>query len=70
MNFNLIYNSTNGGYMKDIQKGESVIFDIYKEKIERWRVSGINLQELQEANKNADDVVNATYAGISSFLNN
>ncbi len=70
MNFNLLYNSTNGGYMKDIQKGERVIFDIYKEIIGRWRVSGINLQELQEANKNADDVVKATYAGISSFINN
>ncbi|MCK9628910.1 MAG: hypothetical protein M0R37_10000 [Bacteroidales bacterium] len=70
MNFNLIYNSKNGGYMREVQKAESVIFSVYKEKIERWRVGGLNLQELSEANKNADDVVKATYAGIACSLDN
>ncbi|MDR3218166.1 MAG: hypothetical protein LBU22_04170 [Dysgonamonadaceae bacterium] len=47
MNFNLIYNRFGSGYMQRLAPVEQEIFRCYQEPIERWRKSGIDLQELQ-----------------------
>jgi len=65
MNFSFIYNSKNGGYMNAMKYAEDKIFNIYSESIQKWRQSGLNLDELSELNKKADEIVKTTYAGIS-----
>jgi len=66
MNFSLIYNTKTGGYMNKMKNAESSIFYVFKDSIEKWRKTGLNLEELSVLNKNASDIVETTYAGIIS----
>jgi hypothetical protein len=64
MNFNLIYNSKNGGYMNRTISADSSIFLLFERSIEKWRVNGLNLSELAELNKQAENLVIKTYSSI------
>jgi len=64
MNFNLIYNSKNGGYMSRTINADSSIFLLFERNIEKWRVNGLNLHELFELNKQAENIVIKTYSSI------
>jgi hypothetical protein len=61
MNFNLIYNHSGNGYMQQLAPVEQIIFQFYKEPIDRWRKSGINLQELKTINAQMETAVKEAY---------
>lgn len=65
MNFNLIYNSKGNGYMQELSATEYYVTNnIYKPLIKKWRESGINMKELDEANKKAELSINQIYGTL------
>lgn len=65
MNFNLIYNSNGNGYMQELSATEHFVTNtIYKPLIKKWRESGINMKELDEANKKAELNINQVYGTL------
>jgi hypothetical protein len=59
--FNLIYNQSGSGYMQQLAPVEQAITQLYQEAIERWRKTGINLQELKTINAQMEAVVKEAY---------
>lgn len=66
MNFNLIYNSNRTGYMQELAPAEHYIETLFKEPIERWRRDGLNVNELLQYYKDADDAVNSAYLSLTA----
>lgn len=66
MNFNLIYNSNRTGYMQELAPAEHYIETLFKEPIERWRRDGLNVNELLQYFKDADDAVNSAYLSLTA----
>lgn len=64
MNFNLIYNSQGTGYMQELAPLERHIKSIYSNLIEKWRLEGINVKELQNANREADEIIKGAYSSL------
>jgi hypothetical protein len=65
MNFNLIYNSENKGYMQELRKPEESIYQLFKSPIEKWREKGLNLEELKSLYSKVDVIVNESYRKLS-----
>lgn len=65
MNFNLIYNSNKTGYMQELASAEHYIETLFKQPIERWRKEGLNVSELLQYYKDADDAVTSAYLSLS-----
>ena len=62
MNFNLIYNSSNRGYMQQLSAVElSNNRQIYGPLIKKWREKGLDIKELQEANREAESNISRIY---------
>ncbi len=66
MNFNLIYNSNRTGYMQELAPAEHYIETLFKEPIERWRRDGLNVNELLQYYKDADDAVSSAYLSLTA----
>lgn len=66
MNFNLIYNSNRTGYMQELAPAEHYIETLFKEPIKRWRRDGLNVNELLQYYKDADDAVNSAYLSLTA----
>jgi hypothetical protein len=64
LNFNLIYNHSNTGYMQQLAPVEQAILELYQEPIERWRQKGINLQELKTINDQMENRIKQAYSPI------
>lgn len=57
LNFNLLYNHSGNGYMQLLAPVEQAIAQLYGEAIERWRKTGIDLQELSTLNTQMEAIV-------------
>lgn len=66
MNFNLIYNSNRTGYMQELAPAEHYIETLFKEPIKRWRRDGLNVNELLQYYKDADDAVSSAYLSLTA----
>jgi hypothetical protein len=64
MNFALLHNRDGDGFMQRLAPVEQDVFLLYREPVERWRRSGINLQELQTINRQMEKKVRQAYAAL------
>ncbi len=66
MNFNLIYNSNRTGYMQELAPAENYIETLFREPVRRWRRDGLNISELLQYYKDADDAVKSAYLSLTA----
>lgn len=64
MNFPLIYNKSGNGYMQVLKNYEKRIFTLALPMIDGWRREGININQVKEFNKTADDLVKIAYSAL------
>ncbi len=64
MNFPLIYNRNGNGYMQVLKNYEKRIFTLALPMIDGWRREGININQVKEFNKTADDLVKIAYSAL------
>jgi len=64
MNFPLIYNKKGNGYMQILNSFEKRLLMISLPMIEEWRKEGINLNQVKELNKTADETIKTVYGSL------
>jgi hypothetical protein len=64
MKFDLIHNSSGTGYMQQLAPVEQSIFKLYEKHIEKWRETGLQLQELKALNEQMEAIAMRSYAEI------
>ncbi|GHU62432.1 hypothetical protein FACS1894123_03360 [Bacteroidia bacterium] len=68
LNFNLIHNQSGNGYMQQLAPVEQAVSQLYQDAIERWRKTGINLQELKTMNAQMETLVKQAYDSIVEVI--